>query len=103
MYWFDSAYEAVTRFMDMGGDVLWLIALLLFCMWTLIFERVWYFQTGWKGDVSKAISTWESRSERKSWNAKQIENADPQVSPGDKDTCRTVSFAGTAGNSHRND
>jgi biopolymer transport protein ExbB len=72
MYWFDSAYEAVSRFMDMGGNVLWLIALLLFFMWTLIFERVWYLKTGWKSDVSKAIATWESRDERKSWNAKQI-------------------------------
>ena len=41
MYWFDSAYEAVSRFMDMGGNVLWLIAILLFFMWMLIFERVW--------------------------------------------------------------
>ena len=72
MYWFDSAYEAVSRFMDMGGDVLWMIAVLLFCMWTLIFERVWYLKTGWKSDAGKAIATWEARSERKSWNAKQI-------------------------------
>lgn len=72
MYWLDSAYEAVSRFMDMGGNVLWLIAILLFFMWTLIFERVWYFRTGWKSDVSKTIATWESRSERQSWNAKQI-------------------------------
>tara|TARA_R110001592_G_scaffold363043_1_gene679709 strand:+ start:197344 stop:197871 length:528 start_codon:yes stop_codon:yes gene_type:complete len=72
MYWFDSAYEAVSRFMDMGGDVLWLIAILLFFMWTLIFERVWYLKIGWKNDVSKAIESWESRDERKSWNAKQI-------------------------------
>ena len=72
MYWFDSAYEAVSRFMDMGGNVLWLIAVLLFFMWTLIFERVWYFKTGWKGDVGKVIATWEGRPERKSWNAQQI-------------------------------
>jgi biopolymer transport protein ExbB len=72
MYWFDTAYEAVSRFMDMGGDVLWLIAILLFMMWTLIFERVWYFKSGWKTDVGKAIATWESRPERKSWSALQI-------------------------------
>lgn len=72
MYWFDSAYEAVSRFMDMGGNVLWLIAILLFVMWMLIFERVWYFNTTWKSDAGKAIETWESRSERKSWSAKQI-------------------------------
>jgi biopolymer transport protein ExbB len=72
MYWFGSAYEAVARFMDMGGDVLWAIAVLLFFMWTLIFERVWYFNTGWKTDVARTIATWEGRSERKSWNARQI-------------------------------
>jgi biopolymer transport protein ExbB len=72
MYWLDAAYEAVSRFMDMGGNVLWLIAILLFAMWTLIFERVWYFNTGWKSDAGKAISTWEARTERKSWEAKQI-------------------------------
>jgi len=72
MYWLDSAYEAVARFMDMGGNVLWGIALLLFVMWTLIFERVWYFQTGWKSDVGKVIAIWEARAERKSWAAKQV-------------------------------
>lgn len=72
MYWLDSAYEAVSRFMDMGGDVLWLIAALLFVMWMLIFERVWYFKTGWKADVGKVIATWEGRPERKSWNAQQV-------------------------------
>jgi biopolymer transport protein ExbB len=72
MYWFDSAYESVSRFMDMGGDVLWLIAILLFAMWTLIFERVWYFNTGWKRDAGNAIATWEARPERQSWAAKQI-------------------------------
>jgi biopolymer transport protein ExbB len=72
MYWLDSAYEAVSRFMDMGGDVLWLIAILLFLMWTLIFERVWYFKTGWRSDAAKAIAIWEGRDERKSWSAQQI-------------------------------
>ncbi len=72
MYWFDSAYEAVARFMDMGGNVLWLIAVLLFFMWALIFERIWYFKSGWKTDVSKVIATWEGRPERKSWSARQV-------------------------------
>jgi biopolymer transport protein ExbB len=72
MYWLDSAYEAVSRFMDMGGNVLWLIAILLFCMWALIFERVWYFRAGWKKDAARAIEAWEGRSERKSWASHQI-------------------------------
>ena len=72
MYWLDSAYEAVSRFMEMGGPVLYAIAVLLFLMWTLIFERLWYFKAGWRTDVGKAIAIWESRAERKSWSAQQI-------------------------------
>lgn len=72
MYWYDSAYEAVSRFMDMGGNVLWLIAILLFFMWMLIFERVWYFSSGWKKDLARVVGVWEGRSERSSWNASQI-------------------------------
>lgn len=64
--------DVLLGFMDKGGDVLWLIAALLFVMWVLIFERVWYFKTGWKKDVAQVIAKWESRPERKSWEAKQI-------------------------------
>ena len=64
--------EVLLAFMDKGGEVLWLIAALLFVMWALIFERIWYFQFGWKKDVASVISRWETRSERKSWEARQI-------------------------------
>ncbi|MEP4148988.1 MAG: MotA/TolQ/ExbB proton channel family protein [Halioglobus sp.] len=64
--------EVLLGFMDKGGDVLWLIAALLFVMWTLIFERVWYLQFGWKKDVAQVIGKWEGRAERKSWEAEQI-------------------------------
>lgn len=64
--------ETILAFMDKGGDVLWLIAILVFVMWTLIFERVWYFKLAWRKDAFRIINTWEGRPERKSWNAKQI-------------------------------
>ena len=64
--------ETILAFMDKGGDVLWLIAILVFVMWTLIFERLWYFKLAWRKDAFRIINTWEERSERKSWNAKQI-------------------------------
>lgn len=72
MYWFDGAYEAVARFMDMGGNVLWLIAILLFFMWMLILERTFYFSGSLKKDVAKIVDTWEAREERRSWNAYHI-------------------------------
>ena len=64
--------EIILAFMDKGGNVLWLIAALVFFMWTLIFERLWYFTASWKADKANFVSAWEGRTERRSWNAKQI-------------------------------
>jgi len=64
--------DVLLGFMTKGGDVLWLIGALLFVMWVLIFERVWYLKFGWKADVAEVIAKWEGRSERKSWEAHQI-------------------------------
>ena len=64
--------ETILAFMDKGGDVLWLIAILVFVMWTLIFERFWFFTFAWRAERRLLIDKWESRAERKSWNAKQI-------------------------------
>jgi biopolymer transport protein ExbB len=69
---FGDAYLAILRFMEMGGDVLWLIAIITFLMWTLIFERLWYFQTEHKALVRGATERWEGREERQSWSAHQV-------------------------------
>ncbi|WP_111642654.1 MotA/TolQ/ExbB proton channel family protein [Marinimicrobium alkaliphilum] len=70
-----DALGAIRAFMDQGGPVLYLIAALTFVMWTLIFERVWYFKGGLKGDVQTTLDAWEARPERKSWNARQVRYA----------------------------
>ena len=70
-----DALAAIKAFMAQGGDVLLLIAGLTFVMWTLIFERVWYFKGALKKDVQNALDTWEARPERKSWNAHQVRYA----------------------------
>ena len=67
-----GVFEVILAFMDKGGNVLWLIALLVFFMWTLIFERLWYFSSAWRKDRAEVVAAWEGRAERKSWNAKQI-------------------------------
>jgi biopolymer transport protein ExbB len=70
-----DALAAIKAFVDQGGPVLNLIAVLTFVMWTLIFERVWYFHSGLKKDVQNALDIWETRPERKSWNAHQVRRA----------------------------
>jgi biopolymer transport protein ExbB len=69
---FGDAYLAILRFMEMGGDVLYLIAIITFLMWTLIFERVWFFWTEHKALVLQATEKWEGRDERTSWTARQV-------------------------------
>lgn len=58
--------------MEAGGDVLWLIAAATFGMWCLIFERFVYIYTEQKRVVGIALTKWNSRSERQSWNAKKV-------------------------------
>ncbi|MDO3387417.1 MotA/TolQ/ExbB proton channel family protein [Gilvimarinus sp. SDUM040013] len=70
-----EAIAAIKAFLDQGGPILIGIAALTFVMWTLAFERVWYFKGGLKGDVQAALDAWEARAERKSWNAHQIRYA----------------------------
>jgi biopolymer transport protein ExbB len=70
-----DAWAAVNAFMASGGPVLFLIAGLTFFMWTLIFERIFYFHSGLKQDVQGVVDSWEARRERKSWGAHQIRHA----------------------------
>ncbi|WP_101758755.1 MotA/TolQ/ExbB proton channel family protein [Oceanicoccus sp. KOV_DT_Chl] len=68
----NDVIDFILNFMESGGVVLWFIAVLTFVMWTLVFERFWYFKTGLRQDVDNVIAIWEARRERKSWNARQI-------------------------------
>ncbi len=67
-----NTYITLISFMELGGTPLWLIAALVFLMWTLIFERVWYFLAEHRDNLARATETWESRPERSSWSAHQI-------------------------------
>lgn len=75
MHALNDAWAAVNAFMASGGPVLFLIAGLTFFMWTLIFERAFYFNKALKGDVQGAVDQWEERPERKSWNAHRVREA----------------------------
>jgi biopolymer transport protein ExbB len=69
---FHDFFLAISAFMDQGGNVLWYIGGLTFLMWTMLFERGWYFVSAHKGVVAAATETWEGRPERRSWSAHQI-------------------------------
>ena len=70
-----DAYEALQVFLETGGIVLLLIGANIFGMWTLIFERIWFFQVGYRKDKAGTLQQWNSRRERRSWPAQQIRTA----------------------------
>lgn len=72
MDWLFMPIAAVRDFLEMGGDVLSLIAVTIFAMWVLIIERLIFFRGGLSAIGNDAIAAWQSRADRKSWHAKQI-------------------------------
>jgi biopolymer transport protein ExbB len=75
MLWLSDSFEAIRDFMDLGGPVLRWIALTIFVMWVFIIERLVYFRTSMKSVADEIRQRWESRPERRSWNAHQIREA----------------------------
>lgn len=64
--------ESIAVFMDRGGPVLNLIAILLFVKWTLILERFWFLATVHKKNVNAAMAEWNARTDKNSWHARAI-------------------------------
>ena len=67
-----EGWYRIEDFLNSGGPVLLLIALVLFIMWTLILERLWYIRILHPREVARVLEIWRSRSETHSWYAHQI-------------------------------
>ena len=67
-----EALSSIRDFMEQGGNVLWLIAILVFFMWGMIFERIWYLSHAHQEYVTGLAEKWNSRKDKKSWYALQI-------------------------------
>ncbi len=72
MIWFYDAIGSIRGFLELGGDVLYGIMLVLFLMWTFIIERVWYFYRVHPSEKGDIVADWESRADTHSWYAKRI-------------------------------
>ncbi len=67
-----EAYAAVRDFVETGGDVLLVLAVVTFWMWVLILERYWFFSRVQPTDADRAHKRWEARSDHQSWYAHQF-------------------------------
>jgi biopolymer transport protein ExbB len=70
-----DAYEAIRDFLELGGPVLRIIAVVILIMWILILERLLYFRTGLQKIIKDSFAAWETRAERRSWHAHQVRAA----------------------------
>ncbi len=64
--------DLISGFMQRGGPVLNVIAVLLFLKWSLVFERIWYIHTSHKSNVRNTLAEWNARRDKSSWSARQI-------------------------------
>ena len=72
LYALSEALLSIRDFMEQGGTVLWLIAILVFFMWGMIFERIWYLSHGHNSYIDKLADQWNSRKDKTSWYALQV-------------------------------
>ena len=67
-----TAVSEIREFMDTGGQVLRVIAVVIFVMWLLIFERIVFVFYSYKSIKQHLLSSWQARQEQSSWYAQQI-------------------------------
>lgn len=72
MIWFYDALASIRSFMDLGGNVLYAIMVVLFLMWTFIFERLWYLYRIHPQSRQAILSAWQTRTDTTSWYARRI-------------------------------
>lgn len=72
MIWFYDAVASIRDFMELGGDVLYAIALTLILMWTFILERLWYVYRVHPKHAREIYRDWEHRADTTSWYAKRV-------------------------------
>ena len=64
---------AVVRdFVERGGNVLLVIAFVTAVMWTLIYERFWYFRRHHKQEVNRVKALWAAWQDHSTWEARQF-------------------------------
>ena len=75
MMFFIDFYSAIQDFVETGGQVLLVIGILIFIMWLMILERIFYYSRGHQSEKRRVLETWQQRADKSSWNAEQIRQA----------------------------
>lgn len=68
-------WETVRDFISTGGDVLYVVFLVLAVMWMLMIERYWFLIVEFPKIRSEIIARWDAREDTTSWYAHRIRDA----------------------------
>lgn len=75
IYYLMGLWESIRDFMATGGDVLLIVAVTLFVMWSLMLERYMYLKFIFPKERKRIIAAWEAREDTTSWYAHRIREA----------------------------
>ena len=65
-------FEVIRDFLESGGSVLYVIFAATVLLWSLIFERFWFYSRIYPKEAKALISHWMNRSDRRSYTAHRI-------------------------------
>jgi biopolymer transport protein ExbB len=75
MLYLMDLWESVRDFISTGGDVLYVVAIVLLIMWALMVERWWFLSVEYPKLRDKIIADWDARVDTTSWSAHRIRDA----------------------------
>lgn len=70
--WAYGLLTDVRDFLEVGGGVLVLISFAIVAMWSMIFERFWFFRRVHMHELQRTFEEWDPRGDRSSTRALQI-------------------------------
>jgi biopolymer transport protein ExbB len=70
-----APFAALVNMASLGGIVVVLIFIAAVVMWTIVFERYWYFTMVLPQQSAILLEAWRARSEHLSWTAHQVRKA----------------------------
>ena len=72
MVWLSDLISTLQQFIELGGNVLYAIMVVLLLMWTFILERLWYIKLIHPDSMRETVAVWDARVDTTSWYAKRI-------------------------------
>ena len=67
-----EGFAAIRSFFEAGGNVLWAIFAVTTLMWTLIVERLWFFNRILPSRVERSLQAWRSLSNLTRWQQRSV-------------------------------